>query len=97
MAEQEEQDVAQDIFKHNLKASEKTRRLFIDYPQEDAEDALLREFDKLMGKISNEQQAEDVAMLMQRLAQGLESQRLAQAVMQEAEENPLLVVDEQPQ
>lgn len=97
MSDETSQDIAQDVFRHNLKASEKTRELFIEFPQEEAEDALLSEFDELMGKINNEQQAEDAAMLMQRLAQGLESQRLAQAVMQEADENPLLVVEEGPQ
>ena len=97
MSDETPRDVAQDVFRHNLKASEKTRELFTDYSQEQAEEALMAEFDELMGKIGNEQQAEDAAMLLERLARGIQSQRLVEVVMQEAEDNPLLVLEEEPQ
>lgn len=90
MADKTPTEVAQAVFKHNLKASENTRTLFGEVPQEEAEEVILSEFQRLMGAVNDPQRAEDAALLVQRLGQGLESERLLQAVVQEAEENELL-------
>jgi len=87
-------EMAQDVFKHNLKASEKTRTLFSEVPQEEAEAVILEEFERLMGAVNDPQRAEDAAMLVQRLAQGLESKRLLRAVIDEAENNELLEMEQ---
>jgi len=95
MVDETPNEIAQNIFKHNLKASENTRKLFSDVPQDEAEQVILDEFDRLMGSVEDAQRAEDAAMLLQRLAQGLESQRLLEAVIQEAENNDLLEMEQQ--
>jgi len=95
MVDETPNEIAQNIFKHNLKASENTRKLFSDVPQDEAEQVILDEFDRLMGSVEDAQRAEDAAMLLQRLAQGLESQRLLQAVIDEAENNDLLEMEQQ--
>lgn len=95
MGQETPDDIAESVFKHNLKASENTRRLFRSMPQEDAEDAILDEFERLMNTIEDPQRAEDAAMLVQRLAQGLESQRLLDAVVQAANKSDLLDFEEE--
>jgi len=95
MADETPNEIAQNVFKHNLKASENTRRLFSEVPQDEAEQVILDEFNRLMGSVEDAQRAEDAAMLLQRLAQGLESQRLLEAVIQEAENNDLLEMEQQ--
>lgn len=98
MTEQTANEVAQQVFKHNLKASEKTRELFGSMEQGEAEAAILEEFNRLMKVVDDPQRAEDAAMLVQRLAQGLGSERLIEAVIQQAENNDMLQLDqEQPQ
>ena len=95
MSDDTPNQMAQGVFKHNLKASEKTRELFSQVPQEEAEAVILEEFSRLMGAVEDPQRAEDAAMLVQRLAQGLESQRLLEAVIEEAESNELLEMEQQ--
>lgn len=95
MSDDTPNEIGQKIFKHNLKASEKTRELFTEVQQDEAEAVILEEFERLMGTIQDPQRAEDAAMLVQRLAQGLESKRLLQAVIQEAESNDLIELDQE--
>lgn len=94
MAEQTASQVAQQVFKHNLKASEKTRKLFGSMEQREAEEAILEEFNRLMKVVDDPQRAEDSAMLVQRLAQGLGSERLLEAVIEQAENNDMLQIDQ---
>lgn len=94
MADKTPNEVAQQVFKHNLKASENTRRLFGSVEQGEAEDAILEEFNRLMKVVDDPQRAEDAAMLVQRLAQGLESERLLEAVVEQAETNDMLQLDQ---
>jgi len=90
MSEQDGRQAAQQVFKHNLKASEKTRELFGSFEQDDAERAILEEFNRLMKVVQDPQRAEDAALLVQRLAQGLDSEMLLEAVAEQAENNEML-------
>jgi len=81
------------VFKHNLKASEKTRELFGSFEQDDAERAILEEFNRLMNVVQDPQRAEDAALLVQRLAQGLDSEMLLEAVAEQAENNEMLQLE----
>jgi hypothetical protein len=93
MGEQDGRRAAQQVFKHNLKASEKTRELFGSFEQDDAERAILEEFNRLMNVVQDPQRAEDAALLVQRLAQGLDSEMLLEAVAEQAENNEMLQLE----
>jgi hypothetical protein len=93
MGEQDGRRAAQQVFKHNLKASEKTRELFGSFEQDDAERAILEEFNRLMKVVQDPQRAEDAALLVQRLAQGLDSEMLLEAVAEQAENNEMLQLE----
>jgi len=93
MGAQDGRRAAQQVFKHNLKASEKTRELFGSFEQDDAERAILEEFNRLMNVVQDPQRAEDAALLVQRLAQGLDSEMLLEAVAEQAENNEMLQLE----
>jgi len=82
--------LADEVFKHELKASEKMTQLFTEFDPQQAEAGMLESFDVLMENIDDEQRTQKAIMLMQTLAQKLESERLLERAIEEAETNPLV-------
>lgn len=97
MAEDNPRELADSVFRHELKASEAMTELWSDHDVEDAEQAMLESFESLMERIDSPRRAEKTIMLMQTLAQRLESEALLEKAIREAEENPMVSVPEEEQ
>jgi len=90
MGDESARDIADDVFRHELKASEKMTTLFGERDPADAEDAMLESFDALMANVQSPQRAQKAIMLMQTLAQRLESEALLERAIHEAETNEMV-------
>jgi len=90
MSDKEATELANDVFKHELKASEKITQLFGQYEPEVAEQGMIDSFDVLMENIESPRRAQKAIMLLQTLAQRLESETLLQRAVDEAESNEMV-------
>lgn len=92
MSEDSAREIADDVFRHELKASEKMTQLFGEYDPEVAEQGMIESFDNLMGNIETSRRAQKAIMLMQTLAQRLESEALLERAIHEAENNEMVEI-----
>ena len=90
MSDDTPRELADDVFRHELKASEKMTQLFGRFEVAEAEEGMIESFDTLMDNIESPQRAQKAIMLMQTLAQRLESETLLERAIQEAENNELV-------
>jgi len=90
MSDKNAKQIADEVFRHELKASEKMTQLFGEFDTDDAEMGMVESFDNLMENIDSPRRAQKAIMLMQTLAQKLESERLLERAIEEAETNPLV-------
>lgn len=90
MSDKEATELANEVFKHELKASEKITQLFGQHEPEEAEQGMIDSFDALMENIESPRRAQKAIMLLQTLAQRLESETLLQRAVDEAESNDMV-------
>lgn len=87
--------LADEVFKHEFKASEKMRLLFNSYDPQDAESGVVESFKELCKNIEDPDRLAKAVQLMQTMAQQLGSERMDDAAVQVAKQSEHLQVREQ--
>jgi len=87
------EDIADDIFRHELKASEKMGEMFTNYEPEEAEDALVASFGKIASNIESPERLQRLVRLTEGVGQRLGSEQIVNAAYDVAEESDILEVD----
>jgi hypothetical protein len=88
-------ELANDVFKHELKASEKMSVLFSTYEPEEAEDGVIRSFESLCNNIEDPDRLAKAVQLMQTMAQQLGSEKMMGAAIEVAQQSDHLDVEGQ--
>jgi len=91
----DKETLARDVFRHELKAGEKVRRLFSEFDESDGEDAMILAFEELMDNVDSEQNAQSIASLMERFARQMGSKEMLEVVVSRAEQSEHLEVEKQ--
>jgi hypothetical protein len=89
----EAMSLALEIFRHELKASEKMTDLFTDFEGGEAEDGIIKAFDRMVDNMEDPDRIRKVVVLTSQMGQGLSSERIVKAAMKVADEHPDLELE----
>lgn len=88
-------DIADEIFRHELKASEKMGELFTDYEPDVAEKELIASFRKIADRIEDPERLQRLIRLAEGVGQRLGSDRMVEEAYGVAETSDKLNVEEE--
>lgn len=92
--ENEASELADDIFRHELKASEKMGELFTKHEAEEAEKQLIASFVAVASKIDDPERLQRLVRLAEGVGQRLGSERMVEKAYEVAEKSEILEVEE---
>ena len=94
MSDKDPEQLAREVYRHELKAGEKMTELFEVNDPQDGEEAMLKVFNELADNIEDDQRLKKLVILLDNFGRSLGSQSLVERATKEARENDNLVMKE---
>ena len=86
-------ELARDVFRHELKASEKVKALYQNYDSAAVAGVMVEEYEKLLNNVEDPEKIKSVTVLMLQFGQQFDSETILQRANKEVQENPALSIE----